>query len=263
MIEYRQTLPEGVMAIEPVSRNWRFPIAQGVAQRRDIRTNEDGTFEEIYPEREGRLFPETPAFAGIPYAAGLTVLTGRTGLGKSQFALVWAEDATQKGRTTGWITLNEPAQFSEFLNTDEDVRESLFALDNLPDVVFIDSFRLLQFSVAGTTRAGGVSSGLFEMLTELNNACLAKGVMMVGLFNPLSADAEVADRYRSELESSINTLVNLKDFGSGAYRSRATDRKDHAFSLEGAVSTSASVDDSVITIPRVTTFPVNIDNRIF
>lgn len=259
MTDHYNKLPSRVRALEPRAREWRYPIAQGIAMKYLLVEGEE---DPRTTERDGNLFPETTDFFGIPSGAGLTVLTGPTGRGKTQLALRWADALAEAGRDVAWITLNEPAQFSEFVNTDRDIAEMLLVEESLPEVIFIDSFRLLQFSVAGSTRSGGVSSGLFEMLTEVNNAAESKGVMVVGLFNPLVADEQVAERYRSELESSINTLVELSAYGAGFFKSRLTDRKKHDFAISGARTVSTS-EENVIEVTRSNSNPFVINSQIY
>lgn len=230
-------LPKGVIALEPASRQWRFDIPRAIATTEESLVDRDtGETTLVYKERQPKhSLTQSVSIGGLPIVAGLTVLTAATGVGKTQTALSLADLAANKtGLTVGWITLNEPAVFSDFVNTSDDVAEILWNLPTLPDVIVIDSFRLLQFSVSGNTRTGGVSAGLFELLTELNNAATLAGVMLVAIFNPLAADSEKAQQLESELESSVHQLVRLTQPYGGEYTSRANGRTRNTFSLDGA-----------------------------
>lgn len=267
-VNYYNELPAGILKIEPRTREWRYPIASAIALQSidDTVTDDDGSVESIlrFEPRHVLQWDTKLDYFGIPVEPGLTVLTAPTGVGKTQAAIMWADDLQQRGISTGWITLNEPARFSDFMNTEQDVANALSELEILPHVIFIDSFRLLQFSVSGTTRAGGVSSGLFEMLTELNNAAEASGVMIVGIFNPLAADETTAERFDSELSSSVHQLVRLTSPTTGTFTSRALDRKHRNFSTTG--STGKPTKDGLLGVEVVassTPSPFNIANRIF
>lgn len=115
--------------------------------------------------------------------------------------------------------------------------------------------------MSGTTRSGGVSSGLFEMLTELNNAAESVGVMVVGLFNPLSADAAQQALFNQELSSSVHQIVELSTPATGVYRTRSGDRKPVPFSVNGAKPSADPVGAVINAGP--TSSPFNLSQKLF
>lgn len=258
-------LPDKIIALNPTRREWKFEISRGVAllpSTQTIIVDDEPVEEEVFAPRaySSKLADLKLDYFKLPIEAGMTIVTAPTGVGKTQMALNMGA-ALAEHLSVGWITLNEPAKYSDFLNTAKDVEDLLHEQAVLPDVLIIDSFRLLQFSVSGTTRSGGVSSGLFEMLTELNNAAESVGVMIVGLFNPMSADANQQALFNQELASSVHQIVELATVETGNFRSRSGDRKPTPFSVNGAKVSAAPVGAVIRAEP--TDSPFNISQKIF
>jgi len=72
----------------------------------------------------------------------------------------------------------------------------------------IDSLRITQFVAPGNARKGGVSSGFYQLLTELSIMCLRSNVTIIVALNPLlETDDEQYHRALSDVESSVTTLI--------------------------------------------------------
>lgn len=248
-VKYHTELPTKVRKLELARKEWAFNISLAIACTREVTVDEDGEEQISYIDRSPKTtLASLTTVSGVPIVPGLLMVTGSTGLGKTQATIDLVEKLVDQ-LSVGWITLNEPALLSDAVNTAADVARILFQQEELPDVIVIDSFRLLQFSVAGTTRSGGVSSGLFEMLTELNNAAEQQGILLIGLFNPLASDADTAARFDSEIESSVQTVLKLTSRTTATVVSRATGRKRVDVNLETAeVSKGSAQSHMAVTI---------------
>lgn len=262
---YYTELPDGVDHLAPLARTWSSPLMQALLSRlarRDLFDENENIIgsEAYYADRVSSDFPTELEYAGIPLIPGLTMVTAATGVGKTQFA-VSLLDSMKEQLTTAFIGFQEPDMLVESFNTLDDLADALFEVE-LPRLIVIDSFRLLQFSIGGTTRAGGVSSGLFSFLTELNNAAMRANTMIIGLFNPLSVDEAIAERYEQEITSSVSQTVKLTGPNQGIFVSRHLDRRPRSFAL-GSTPTLQTKDSSVAIDATPTPSPFNLTHRIF
>lgn len=250
-----------VKLFEPTTFEWQFPLSAALLAS-EIETtsekNESNEEVEIVTVKSmraprTRLNESSVKIDTLPIAPGLTVIAADTAGGKTVTAIKMLNLLAQQKIEAGWITLQETARISTFFSSLNHVADTLRASPELPDVLVIDSFRLTQFGITGgSTRAGGVSSRLFELLTELNSAAELAGIALIVLFNPLAKDQAAAETLNRDVASSVNSLVNLTSFGSGTVTSRLLEnRGELAFSITEATSlarTKKTVKDDAITI---------------
>lgn len=238
-----------VKTLSPARQIWQFKISAALLshqfEQEEItdESNEEVKVTTITRDREPNtyLIDNEVIVGNMPIHPGITVITADTQGGKTTTAVAMANALAQVEVSTAWVTLQETSKVSPFFSSLTSLAETLITLKDLPDVIIIDSFRLTQFGISGgSTRAGGVSSKLFELLTELNNAAETAGVALVILFNPMAKDETAAEILNRDTKSSVNQVLTLKTLGQGTFTSRISDdREEQAFtlSLDAARST--------------------------
>lgn len=238
-------LHSDVLKIAPTTIQWQFGLSAAlVSMKIEEEIKHDESIDKVVTRVTEKPRPRNTALASnseealylgtLPVVPGLTVITADTEGGKTVTAIRLLNNLSERGVTTGWITLQETARVSAFFSSLSHVADTLAALTVLPDVIVIDSFRLTQFGITGgSTRAGGVSSKLFELLTELNSAAEVAGISLVVLFNPLAKDEQTAETLNRDVASSVNTVISLRELGTGDLTTRIGEsRQSVPFSIE-------------------------------
>lgn len=228
-------LPGSIKPITPVSADYKFALSRSLLYKKVSKASDDESEVIVELVKRAPLSATSRRdnlFGGIPYTPGVTMVVADTSAGKTQTALRWGAHAHSVNLHVGWVTLHEPARYSSAFNSLDQLADTLLDEDKLPHVLIIDSLRLAQFTLGGNTRAGGVASGLFEFLTELNNAAEEAGIMLIALFNPLVKDDNAGDLFDKELSSSVHQFVRLTAFGKGTFSSRSQDRSVKPFSID-------------------------------
>lgn len=245
------SLTDKVKTLSPTRQIWQFKISAALLshqfEQEEI-TDESNEEVKITTATRDRtpntyLIDNEVIVGNMPVHPGITVITADTQGGKTTTAVAMANALSDVGVSTAWVTLQETSKVSPFFSSLTSLAETLITLENLPDVIIIDSFRLTQFGISGgSTRAGGVSSKLFELLTELNNAAETAGVALVILFNPMAKDEAAAEILNRDTKSSVNQVLTLKSSGQGTFTSRISDdreEQDFALSVSSARSTGS------------------------
>lgn len=244
-------LHSNVLKIAPAAIQWQFALSASlISMKIEEEVEHDESDDEVVVRITRRPRPKKTALFtqkgkpiyldSLPVAPGLTVITADTEGGKTVTAIRIVNALADQGIKSGWITLQETAKVSAFFSSIGHVSDTLSEMSVLPDVIVIDSFRLTQFGITGgSTRAGGVSSKLFELLTELNSAAEEAGIALIVLFNPLAKDEQAADTLNRDVASSVNTVVTLRELGAGELTTRVGDsRQPVSFSVEKFSHTS-------------------------
>lgn len=98
------------------------------------------------------------------------------------------------------------------------------------DMVFVDSLRLTQYTSRGTTQKGGLSSGILELLTFLDQQFFALNMPCVVVLNPIhSSDKDELLEFKSRVESSVTSVIYGTKQQNGRHWTvvtRSTDREE-------------------------------------
>lgn len=227
-------LDSKVKKFEPSKPAWQFELSTALAFQKLKEVDEINESNEKVVEYEGlqpraqltNLLSNEIHVDTLAIQPGVTVITADTSGGKTVASVTIANYLAAHNLNVGWFTLQETSKVSEFFPTLKSIADTLLLTDTLPDVIIIDSFRLVQFAIAGgSTRAAGVSSRLFELLTELDNAAQKAGLCLIILFNPMSKDEIAAATLQRDVASSVSTVIELTDNGTGTLTSRLRDTR--------------------------------------
>lgn len=186
------------------------------------RDNENPPPRSIY----GLSSDSTTVDDAFELSPGLIVLTVPTRGGKTTFlrnvesafanqhpsALLWSI-AVDEPIKDGLPFLSARAMFATDFASDE-------TITRIPDVILIDSLRLLPFELEGGLRSGAVAASLFAFLTELTVIASHFGIAIIAAFNPMVADTDKST-LDSDIESSTMAVAKLKDYNTLSYASRA------------------------------------------
>lgn len=150
---------------------------------------------------------------------GVTLVYGSTNVGKSEFVAELCETLAERDDLlVGKFNYLEPspAKYAHQLSTpslvtEEDLLEKLeMALNEGVNTFIIDSFRVAQYGLGGSAVAGGMSTGVFEMLTQLSEICYWNSMAVIIPMNPNVKD-DLLDYTRSNMAGSVHNIIDLKD----------------------------------------------------
>lgn len=102
--------------------------------------------------------------------------------------------------------------------------------------VSLDSLRGMMYNLEGNTLEGGVSAGLFELLTTLNNLVAATGANVVMAVNPMTGDETKLATLLKRVEASVAGIIHVSNgaVALSAYRTedgrRVSDQGPDKFS---------------------------------
>lgn len=105
----------------------------------------------------------------------------------------------------------------------------------------VDSLRLLQFTVPGSIRAGGISNGFFALLTDLDNIARAAGALVIATFNPMVTDDVKKVELLDLLEASVTSTIEVKSFLNFVVKQRFDGRVASTFQWERTDNSSPTV----------------------
>lgn len=144
-------------------------------------------------------------------------------------------------------TLALGSQYPEFV----DPAPTSEAYPTEPYVLLIDSLRLIQFSMGGSIRSGGISNGFFGMLTDLDNIARAAGVLVVATFNPMVTAEDKKAELLDLLEASVTTTVEVSDYMRFSVKQRYDGRVPVNYDWVNATIHSSESDRSASLITHV------------
>lgn len=192
---------------------------------RCIEMNEFGTFSFVRPDPFERLKrPLTPK----PYAEfslglqvdgkgaalplGLTVLTGETGVGKSE--LVDAVIGGSKGKfekinlIEPFDNIDEVTSISTYTHPAGALAHALRAQVVDPrSLTIIDSFRAPLFTTKGAAANKGIIAAFFVLLTNISNSLAVQGRTVVATINPMDDDTEYVTLFNKKMAAAIPSTI--------------------------------------------------------
>lgn len=127
--------------------------------------------------------------------------------------------------------------------------------EQLPPLIIIDSIRLQTFDMGGASRSLSISNKLFRWLTELDVFAIGSGISVILVMNPLAGEEDKIAQFRSDVESSVMSIIDLTSWNTGKFKHRGPEngRQWAQFSIPGEITrevgsqTLEKVVDTVVT----------------
>lgn len=122
--------------------------------------------------------------------------------------------------------------------------------EQLPPVIIIDSIRLQTFDMGGASRSLSISNKLFRWLTELDVFAIGSGISVVLVMNPLAGEEEKIAQFRSDVESSVMSIIDLTSWNTGKFKHRGPDngRQWAPFTIPGEITRESSSQSLVAAV---------------
>lgn len=165
---------------------------------------------------------------------GVTIIIGGTHSGKSAFASTLAGLLEHnESLLVANYALIEPTvdkysyQLSHpaMLTMQQFIQEFRDALADNVNTFIVDSFRVLQYDLGGQAVSGGMSTGVFSLLTQLSELCYQMNIALIIPLNPNVKD----DLYDFTVKNLKGSTHNIIDVESGEYSFRDLDRGHEKF----------------------------------
>jgi hypothetical protein len=211
----------------------------------------DGFVRSKGDERVGSVVPSVYSFIsfeeeenklGWPHPGvlpGITVMLGDRGAGKTTYLL-------DKMSLDVLIRLNEPTEHVDFatnvisaVSVTNAITTAIF-LSAMGMNVAIDSFKSLVYSLKGPALPGGMSSGVFDLMTTVNNLVANFGSHFVVTLNPMSTDVDKIHRTYDLLAASATGAMFIQSFKVTSSTFRLFDKR---VSDTGAFSTTGRLEE--------------------
>lgn len=109
--------------------------------------------------------------------------------------------------------------------------------EQLPPIIIIDSIRLQTFDMGGASRSLSISNKLFRWLTELDVFAIGAGISVVLVMNPLAGEEDKIAQFRSDVESSVMSIIDLTSWNTGKFKHRGPEngRQWAPFTIPGEI----------------------------
>lgn len=165
---------------------------------------------------------------------GVTIIIGGTHSGKSKFVSEFADVLSAKDdQLVANYALLEPTvdkyahQLSHpaMVTIEQFIEELSEALANGVTTLFVDSFRVLQYDIGGQAVSGGMSTGVFALLTQLSELCYQLNVALIIPLNPNVKD----DLYDFTVKNLKGSTHNIIDIEASEFSFRDLDRAHSKF----------------------------------
>lgn len=159
---------------------------------------------------------------GLHLTPGVTTIFADTGVGKTTMADLLTFNMLEqfKGDTTKIlrVKLGESGSDLETFLRFSELAEALPEV--LPPLIVLDSVRLQTFDMGGASRSLSISNQLFRWLTEIDIFAVGHGISVVLVMNPLGGEKDKIEQFRSDVESSVMSVVNLTSWNEGTFKHR-------------------------------------------
>lgn len=141
---------------------------------------------------------------GARYGAGLTILAGRGDVGKTPF--IHAFGAMLAGNDDyACVRFGEPLSG---YTSDIETFVADIAISMLTHrVIVVDSFKDLVSAAGGNATTGGVTRGVFQIMSDLGAMAADRGCVIIAAINPTSTEQKVIDMINEAGRSNATTIV--------------------------------------------------------
>jgi hypothetical protein len=219
------------------------PHTYGCVQDGKITSRKAGPFEEprtstvVSGQYEMTLPLTVEHFSEVRIPMGLTIVVGKTGVGKSDF--LRCLELPSSGVTLKRVLAVEPADsFDElvsipiFSSADAALMYLVKATQGVPVLGAIDSLREPLFEINGPAGAKGVIMPFFTAVTRVSNSLALNGFTMLATINPMDEDPDYVKSFLSKLSASVPAIITLEQ----ARVQRGSDHRILSFVFEGTIS---------------------------
>lgn len=189
---------------------------------------------DVVPLSEKRDTVRLVSMGHLPFSTGLTAIVAPGGKGKSPLLWQLATAFEKSGRQVRRIKFGEPR--GEFITDYTDLMTQLLSALMLGQDVLIDSLKNPVYDLPGAASIGGMSSWLWPTLSDISAVFDRRGLSVVALINPTSAEQRVVANAVEALKTSTNGIITTSTGGqwAGYYRDIETgDRLEIAFFADG------------------------------
>lgn len=154
--------------------------------------------------------PEIPALN-----PGAYVVIGRTAKGKT----TWLKELLsqfERDDTSFFISHDEPKLLTDAYGTSRGLDELLPSFTDVSkmrsvNVIALDGIRTIQYESTGNTLNGGVNSGFFRFLTDIGNAAVDAGVVLLMTYNPNTEKDETYKLVSMMVDGAVQGIINLDE----------------------------------------------------
>lgn len=146
---------------------------------------------------------------------GLTIITGRTGAGKSKFvkALARQMDLRRVIAIEPHDSAFETRDVQTFSSVDGALADVILAAYRTPGVLqVIDSLRAPLFETSGAAGSKGLSMPFFTQVTKVSNCLALAGITIMATINPMDDDPEYVKGFLSKLSASVPAMFTVDSF---------------------------------------------------
>lgn len=175
--------------------------------------------------------PEIPALN-----PGAYVVIGRTAKGKT----TWLKDLLSqfdRDDTSFFISHDEPKLATDAYGTSRGLDELLPSFTDVSklrsvNVIALDGIRTIQYESTGNTLNGGVNSGFFRFLTDIGNAAVDAGVVLLMTYNPNTEKDETYKLVSMMVDGAVQGIINLDESTiKSRYHRRSENPLNQSFNL--------------------------------
>lgn len=183
--------------------------ARSILDERRIRPLTDGGYQYTLP------LLLTNSRHGLELSPGLTVISGATAAGKSDFIRHLSTVMNVQRYLSGEPYDSEEDRFAipYFQNVDAAITAATFnflATPDRPPLPVIDSFRRALFEMEGAAGTKGIIPRFFTTITDLNNALYHNGVTILAIINPMMRDKEYVAEFLSMLSAATQGYIEVQ-----------------------------------------------------
>lgn len=180
------------------------------------------------PPPRGEVKPAEITYLGNQFIfhPGVYLITGGSGSGKSTFTTGLARMAPHAIERISYL---EPEEGGNSHYREHDLMQAIVGaiIKSQKRVIIIDSIRTFFYaSGLGGTGAGGVSMGLYSILTTWDIFAQRMGVTIMMVINPLAVRGELLEQLFEAAKGSVTAIIQFDSPTKYSYSSRKSQTRE-------------------------------------
>lgn len=188
--------------------------------------------------------------SSIKIPAGLTIICGRSSVGKSTFLRAIMDQISSVEKIVGFL---EPDEMS--LSDGADLENKLNELILESDVIAIDSARYFMYGGRSSALPGAINGAFFNMIAELSSNLARDKKAMLMVVNPLTGDreTELLSKIVESIKGSATAMLMVDINFSFSFESRYKNKRREILEgrttdiLSGSTEFKDLVDEANVT----------------